>query len=143
MVCAKRGANKLAAHLASTRRRPSRTNLVPGAAPRGPPDRLGGLRARASDRAIRGAQRSAAWIAWRNSLTPKEPSRRAAMRPSRSIVNSHGSVWRWNALSGGRGPLFMGVLREAPWGGEAHPAAGPRFIRRALAETRPRPPQRA
>src|SRR3954470_13354376 len=42
MVCAKRGANKLAAHLASTRRRPSRTNLAPGAAPRGPPDRLGG-----------------------------------------------------------------------------------------------------
>ncbi len=52
---------------------------------------------------------SADCSACRTSLIPNAPSSRDVITPWRLIVNNHGSVCRWNALSWGRSP-FVGWL---------------------------------
>ena len=51
----------------------------------------------------------AVFSAFSNAVRPNEPSRRAVTLPFASTTNSHGSVGRWNACSGGRSPLFVSL----------------------------------
>ena len=76
------------------------------------PVRLGGRRGEDQRRRRRGrdgeprpSAHSAVWSARSKASRPNEPSSRAVTRPSLPTTNSHGSVCRLNACSGGRSPL--------------------------------------